>query len=331
MRLLPRWKKKNPSALGALALSGAAAVALAGCAVVSAPANGAAGQPSGSASSGTGLTVARSGTKPAPTPHQRAVADAGAIFASFAVPHGARKLPSAPSVDGGALKDPDQTPGTPDLVDKAGWWLAPGTPQQVLAWEAAHLPHRFSSAGSSSGSGPSGAEPTWDDSFSLPDIHGVLNWRELLVEVVADGSRTAVLVDAQVSWIPARPAGEKVPPAAKAVTISEDLGGNQGSAKPPKPVTITSPAKVRALVALIDGLPLTPPGVFSCPAGFGDSLTLTFRAGPRTPALAVATAELSGCQEVDFTLGGKPQPTLGAASGPQILKIAGLPWKIPSL
>ena len=55
-----------------------------------------------------------------------------------------------------------------------------------------------------------------------------------------------------------------------------------------------------------------------------------FRA-PGVGTLAVATVQLSGCREVDFTLGGKPQPTLGAASGPQFLKIAGLPWTIPSL
>jgi len=332
MRLLPRWKVAGRSlTLGALALGGAAVVALAGCAVVPAPANGAVGQPTGTASSGTGLTVARSAAKQAPTPARRAAADAGAIFASFAVPPGARKLSSAPSVSGGVLEHPDQVLGTPNLVDKAGWWLAPGAPQHVLAWEAAHLAHRFSSAGTGSGSGPAGAEPTWDGMFSLSDVPGVLNSRELLVEVVADGSRTAIRVDAQVSWIPARPASEKVLFAAKAVTISEDLGMNQGSKKPQAPVTITDQAKVRKLAALIDGLSLNPPGVSSCPAGFGDTLTLTFRAGPGRPALAVATVTLSGCQRVDFTIGGKPQPALAAASGPQILKIASLPWKIPYL
>lgn len=306
-------------------------MALAGCTVVHAPTPGAASKPAGSASSGTGLPAVRSATKPTPSPKQRADADADAIFASFAVPPGARELSRAPSVSGGTLGHAQQSTVTPDLVDKAGWWLAPGTPQQVLAWEAAHLPHRFSANGTGSAVGQPGTETVWSDAFSLPSVVGVLDSRQLLVQVLADGRKTAIRVDAQVTWTPARPASEKVPAAAKAVTVSEDLGANQGGAKPPRPVTITSPGKVRPLVALIDDLPLTTPGLFSCPAGFGDNLTLTFRAGPGSPALAVATVQLSGCPAVDFTIGGKPQPVLAAASGPQILKIAGLPWKIPAL
>jgi len=141
----------------------------------------------------------------------------------------------------------------------------------------------------------------------------------------------ATAPDARRSSAAGRSAGEKVPAAAKAVTVSEDLGLNQGGAKPPRPATITDRAKVRKLVALVDGLPLRPPGVRPCPADFGDSLTLTFRARPGAKPLAVATVQLSGCREVEFTIGGKAQPALGSASGPGILKIAGLPWKIPVL
>ncbi len=119
--------------------------------------------------------------------------------------------------------------------------------------------------------------------FSLPDIPGVLDSRELVVEVVQDGDKTAIRVDAQVTWQPARPASEKVPAAAKAVTISMDLGLNQRGKKPPKPVTITDRAKVRKLTALINSLALFPPGTFNCPADFGDDLMLTFRARPGTP------------------------------------------------
>ena len=133
-----------------------------------------------------------------------------------------------------------------------------------------------------------------------------------------DGAKTAVRVDAQVTWQPARPAREQVPAAAKAVTISMDLGLNQAGQQPPKTVTITDPAKVGELKALINGLPLTPPGRFNCPAGFGGNLVLTFRAHPGGPALAVATAVLSGCGEADLTIGGKSQPTLAGTSGTRI-------------
>ena len=328
MRLPARRRPAAPRRFGAfaaLALGAAAAVALCACALApTAPSP--AGRPIGS----TGVPLA-SAKQPAPPPHQRAVADATAILASFAVPTGARKLSAAPSVGNGVLKAPAQTLGTPDLVDKAEWWIASGAPQGVLAWEARHLSHRFSSGGAGTGYGRSIAT-TWFQVFSLPGIPGVLDSRELVVLVVQDGGKTAIRVDAQVAWLPARPASEKVPAAAKAVTISVDPGLNQGGRKPQKPVTITDPAKVRALTALINGLALFPPGVPDCPSDFGGNLVLTFRAGPRTPALAVATVNLSGCDGVDLTIGGKPQPPLagpGTDSGPQILRLAGLSWKIP--
>jgi hypothetical protein len=318
----------------AIALGAAVAVALSGCAVAHAPGPagntpGAAGKPTGS--TGVPLTSAKSPAPGALPPKQRAVADADAILASFAVPKGARKLSGAPSVGNGILKSPPQVPGTPDLVDKAEWWIAPGAPQSVLAWETRHLSHRFSTAGSGTGYGRN-IPTTWTQLFSLPAVPAVLDSRELVVEVVQDGDKTAVRVDAQVTWQPARPASEKVPAAAKAVTVSMEIGLNQGGKKPPKPVTITDPAGVRALTALINGLAPFPPGDFNCPADFGDNLVLTFRAGPRAPALAVATADLAGCDGVDFTIDGRSQPALagpGTDTGPRILKLAGLSWKIP--
>ena len=316
----------RPAIRAGVALGAVVAVVLTGCAVAHPP--GAAGKPTGS--TGAGVAPTRSGPRPAAGPEQRAMADADAILASFPVPSGASKLAAAPPADKGALKTAIQIPGTPDLVDKAGWWLAPGKPQQVLAWEAKHVPHRYTSEGTASVTGPAGSQSIWSDMFSLPDITGVLDSRELVVEVVQDGAKTAIRVDGQVTWQPPVPATEKVPATAKAVTISMDLGANQHGKKPPKPVTITDPAKVSQLRALINGLPLSPPGMFSCPAAFGDDLMLTFRARPGGPALAVATDMLSGCSLLDLTIGGKSEPALSGASGPQILKIAGLPWKIPA-
>jgi hypothetical protein len=330
MRLLASRSptRRRFDALAPLALGVVAVVALSGCGTAHTP-----GVPSAetnrTGSTGFPVTSVRSS---ALTPQQRAAADADAVLASFAVPKGARPLSAAPTLDKGALKGPVQTPGSPDLVDKAEWWIAPGAPQSVLAWEASHLSRRFSAAGSGTGSGP-GSTPVWSQMFSLPDIPAVLDSRELVVTVVQDGDQTAIRVDAQVTWQPARPASEKVPAAAEAVTISMGLGLNQGGKKLPKPVTITDLATVRELTALINGLTPFPPGAFSCPADFGGNLALTFRAGPGAPALAVATVDLSGCGGVSLTIGGKSQPDLagpGTDSGPQVLKTAGLSWKIPT-
>ena len=146
-------------------------------------------------------------------------------------------------------------------------------------------------------------------------------------------AQPALAPGAQATRQRARPASEQVPATAQAVTISMDLGRNQGGKTPPKPVTITDRTRVSELKALINGLPLFPSGGFNCPADFGDDLVLTFRAGPRTPALAVATVDFTGCVGVDLTINGKPQPALagpGTDNGPRILKTAGLPWKTPA-
>jgi hypothetical protein len=317
------------ASLASLALSAGVAVALSGCGTAHAPG---ATDPARVRTGSTGVPLtAKSPAQATPSPRQRAVADASAIFASFAVPAGARRLPAAPTVEKGVLKTPDELPETPDVVDKAGWWIVPGAPRSVLAWEARHLPNRFSSTGTGSGSGP--GFMMWSQSESLPAVPGVLDSRGMVVTAVPVGHETAVRVDAEVSWQPARPSSEQVPAAARAVTISTDLGRKEGGTVPPKPVTITDPAKVRALTALINGLALFPPGSYSCPADFGGDLVLTFRAGPRTPALAVATVDFGGCDGVDLTVGGRSQPALagpGTDTGPQILKTAGLPWKAPS-
>ena len=87
------------------------------------------------------------------------------------------------------------------------------------------------------------------------------------------------------------------------------------------------------LAATINGLPLFPPGQCMCPFDDGKALTLTFRAQAAGPQLAVATVDLNGCADVDLAIGGKPAVELGpvgagATLGPELLKIAGLRWKL---
>ena len=126
--------------------------------------------------------------------------------------------------------------------------------------------------------------------------------------------------------------GQRIPSAARAVTLSLQPNMNT-SAKPTASVTITNPTAVARLAALIDGLPLFPPGTYSCPADFGTALVLTFRASPGGPALAVATIELSGCEGIDLTVSDARQPSLGTPDAgrtvaAQALKIAGLHWRL---
>jgi hypothetical protein len=202
----------------------------------------------------------------------------------------------------------------------------PGRPQEVLAWEQAHLPRRFMPGDEDFG------PPSWDRTFSLSPVPGVLNARDMVVEVAGAGSgQTAIRVDAQVSWQPPRPASERVPPATRVVTITQLPSLGPHARRPPAPVTITAPAVVRRLAALVDNLQLSTigPGA-SCPASLGGGIRLTFLARADGPPLAVAQGP-AACGTVEFSADGKRQPALQITDSfiPQVLKLADLHWKVP--
>jgi hypothetical protein len=259
---------------------------------------------------------------------QRAEADAAAILGSFAVPPGGHRLAGPPNLPGGVLRTPVSDLGAVWEVHLTGFWVAPGSPQAVLAWEQAHLPFRFTLGDADFG------PPAWDRAFQLAP-EGALITRELIVEAASSGAGQAgIRVDAWVAWQPPRSAGTLIPAAARTVTIAEFHNGEpvgRPGTPLPAPVTITGPATVRELGALIDGLPLStiPPGA-SCPPAAGPFLGLTFRARPGSPPVAIVQTDQS-CGGVTVTVGGRPQPTLQdePALDGQILKLAALSWKLP--
>lgn len=209
------------------------------------------------------------------------------------------------------------------MTDKTSWWMVPGKPLAVLSWEEAHLPSRFTA----SGHGSVGSPPAmWTDQYALPPVTGVLAARNLVVAAVgAGGWKTTVRVNAEVRWIPAKPADERVPAAATVVTVAV-LPGMVVRPTMPAPVTITDPAKVHEIVTATDALPLRGNVHVLCPADLGESVRLTFAAEPGGPALAVAVASTGGCGVVNLTVNGGPQPPLsgGTVLARQALALAGL-------
>jgi hypothetical protein len=282
------------------------------------------------------LTTASSsppaGATQAESPRQRANADAAAILASFVPPPGARKLASAPGAGGGVLGRIQVEQATPDLIDDAAWWQVPGqAPKAVLSWEASHVSHPFT-LDSWGGVG------AIFDSWSLPPVSGVLNTRWLVVAVVSDGAGgTDLRVEGEVTYTPARPAGSHIPATAVHAVLVTAVPSLNDHRKPPAPLLITEPATVRKLVALVNGLPLFPPGTYSCPAGDGGGVRLTFLSkassgkanGPvlKSAVLAVALATSNGCGGVDLTIAGA-QTGLGwgSSAAEQALAISGLRW-----
>ena len=318
-------QRVNRKALGVVFPAACVAVVLTACG---------AGKPSSSTLSQTSSShsasqqaqaASASGKTPGQSLKGRAEADAAAILRSFVVPPGGRRLAGPPKTPGGWLASPQSSLVSTSAVDEATFWEAPGEPQAVLAWEQARLLPRFTLGDADFG------PPSWDRGFQLAPAGGLTD-RELVVEVVSVGDgQTGIRVDAQVGWQPPRPPGDLVPSAARAVTIAEVPGAMARNKRPPAPVTITDPAKVRRLVALIDGLPLsTFPNGASCPVLLGDGLSMTFRARSAGPALAIAVTGQACAGAIVFTVSGKQGPSLTDSSPPtdQILAIAGLPWKL---
>ena len=324
-----------------VAVAGCSAVALAlvGCGTVHA------GQASQAASTKSATTAHTNVSTP--TPAQRAAADADSLLAAFPPPPGAVKTGS-PAVS--VLSSAPETTASPDLVIRTSWWRAPGQSATLLSWIRAHMPPgiTYGGPGYLTRGHPSVAPPALEpgdspphpnpaaivmqwDQYSKPAVPGILSQRWLLVSVAADGAgQVAIRVDSEVTWLPAKPAGERIPVTAKVVIVAPLPGAGPASAYN-TPVTITDPAKVAKIADTIDGLPVFPPGVMSCPADFGGGLRLTFRAALAGPTLAVVTAGTSGCGAVQVSIGGKPMMTLSQAGTlvKQVTAVTGKSW--PSL
>ena len=299
-----------PRLLSALSAVACAAVVLSGCG----------SQPFGQPAAGHTGTAG-----PAASPRQRAVADAARIMASFPRPPGAvRTGPIA------SLAQPGERPATPDLASLTRWWQVPGRPHGVLAWIGAHLPSGYSPDGTGRGNG------SWIDTFALPAVPAVLTQRELVVLAVPFEGQTAIRVDAQVVWLPARPAAERVPPDAAVVTVTPVFGLNPSprAERLDRAFTVTDPAKVARIAAVVNGLTRFPDGTFSCPAEFGGQMRLTFATRPGGPVLARLAAQYGGCGSVSVRIGGRDMPALSEypESGPrlpqQVLAIAGVSWPV---
>ena len=299
-----------PRLLSALSAVACAAVVLSGCG----------SQPFGQPAAGHTGTAG-----PPASPRQRAVADAARIMASFPQPPGAvRTGPIA------ALAQPGERPATPDLASLTQWWQVPGRPQGVLAWIRAHLPSGYSQDGTGFGPG------SWTDAFALPAVPGVLTERELVVLAVRDRGQTAIRVDAQVVWLSARSAAERVPADVTTITVTPVFGFNPNprARRLDHGFTVTDPAKVARIVAVVNGMSRFPDGSFSCPAEFGGQMRLAFGIRPGGPVAARLTAEYGGCGVVSVRIGGRAMPALSEypQSGPrlpqQVLAIAGVSWPV---
>jgi len=262
---------------------------------------------------------------------QAATTTAAAILRAFVPPPGSTRQAAEPA----SARHSFDTTGRPEWayeVQATSWWLTSSQLGSLVNWETAHLPARsFTWAGSTSGDFP-GPFPVTAQFYAVRPVPRGLVGQYLIVSVADLGGGTAAIrVDAEVGYQPARPAGEKVPATARVVTITGIYGSSSPGATTPAPTTITKVSVVRALAALVNGLPLYTGRVpVPCPLSLSSVLELTFRATATGRPLAVAQGPADCGDTLALTVAGKQWPLLDA-SGPfsaRVLRIAGLHWTI---
>ena len=147
----------------------------------------------------------------------------------------------------------------------------------------------------------------------------------------------AGLVIGLAARVPARiPADARV----ETVTPVSDFDSGPSRGESDSAFTITDPATVAEIAAVIDGLRQLPGGAYSCPAGAGSammltSMQLTFRTAVGGPVVATVGADYAGCQFAWVTTGAQTVWPLDENTGSgepvqqQVLAIAGVRWPDP--
>jgi hypothetical protein len=194
--------------------------------------------------------------------------------------------------------------------------VVPGAPADVLAWFRANLPLGSHLGIQGSGNNlKTGTEYRFIE-LAWPPIPERLDNRAVLIGVSArEGGDTALRVDSQAVWISPHPASERIPAAARWLEAQWYRPG-----KRQRSVTYTNPRFVKEISSLIDGLPITQPGVVHCPSEPVDppTVTLRFRSGRGGRPLAEAVQALpagGACNGMTLTVRGKGQPSLEDAAG----------------
>ena len=136
----------------------------------------------------------------------------------------------------------------------------------------------------------------------------------------------------------ARQVPGRIPADARVLTVAPVLPYDPGTRQewPGSAFTVTDPAKVARIAAVIDALPQLPPGVYDCPFGTGSgmqhtSMQLTFRTAPGGPVVASLIAVYATCQHVGITVGAHAgwlgdYTISGQQLQQQVLTIAGVRW-----
>ena len=219
--------------------------------------------------------------------------EAARLLTLLSLPPGAVYSATQPAGSNPRLAGPVSSPGALALIDTPAWWLAPGSPDSVLAWLESHPPEG-STLNMRSSSLVHGAVESQSVTFTLAPVPGAFEWRGLLVTVAPEpGGRTGVRADAQVVRTVPRPAGDRIPLRSRVLEVRY----SGGSARPGG-FTVDHPPQVRRIVKAINALQIVQPSgpVYGCGPFFDNPrlVTLTFRGRAGGRALAVTRQNVPG-------------------------------------
>lgn len=215
-----------------------------------------------------------------------------------------RKLPAA-------LRQPSEEQSSDHIVDVHRVFTERGSMRRTIAFLNHHHPARWSSQGTGQAyDRVHGREILTEEDITYAPRHtpSAFNEIQMLVEVVPGQHGHALSrVDVQVIWYPRRSTAEYlVARHFRAVRIDEWIYGSHvrhGRR------TFRQRAIIDKLTRVLNGLPASPGGVWSCPL-IGQTYKLTFKPVKGRPG---AIVEASGCPpEYGISIGGHAQPSLTA-------------------
>jgi hypothetical protein len=268
-------------------------------------------------------------TRSRATNRQLAVIEANHLVSLMRLPTDASApSPAAPRDILSAMRGPDQYPGTPYLVDIGRYSVIPMSVTGTETWLEDHLP-----AGSWSGGSGHEGSPSWsisDYTYSWSATGGVLQSEQMEVQVTGYHGGSIVRFDAQVVYVPARPAAETIPAGIDRVQI--EVHG----APADKTVVVTNPEYIQNLEGII--AKMSRPTMTDQPGGpcigaaqANETFRLSFYKGTSTvPAVVVSgTPWTVGLANISFEVGTIAEPGLGDSGGnlaAAVAHLAGIRW-----
>jgi hypothetical protein len=233
----------------------------------------------------------------------------GSKMAALVPPPGSVSSVTEPAGDNGLLADRAVYVAR-NVVKVDAWWVAPGTPGQVVEWIRAHPPPEalvhYLGVPEDCPACSVSIEFEWPD---VPRARGPITLQVLALPLAR--GETGIRVTAVGFWITPRPVTEVIPGGARLLRITA-RATTRDTRVSQRPVTITDPARIEHVISLLNSLPRAQPvGVPGTCAPFpGALLRLAFYRDPDARAVAVVRDNIESCGDVQLEIGVREEPPL---------------------